>query len=131
MNKTFREYLTTNIGNKRIRSKNVDNDQIQENNKVSLVTSPITDFLDEIEVGNRNEKSDEYKPQKTRPINYKRWWRKEDVLKLYQGIVKFGYNLELLELWFEHKWTTQQIKRKIKSEEKKRPDAIIKAMDRK
>lgn len=131
MDKTFREYLTTNTGNKRMRSNNVNNDQIRENNKVLLVTSPITDFIDEIEVGNRNEKCDGYKPQKTRPVNYKRWWKKEDVLKLYQGIVKFGYNLDLLELWFEHKWTIQQIKRKIKSEEKKRPNAIIKAMERK
>ena len=94
--------------------------------KISKVTDLRTDFIgDEIEVssfGNSIGYIDD------RPKNYKKWWRKEDVLELYQGILEIGYNIELLEIYLNYKWSPKQIRDKIKREEKIRPELIAKAM---
>jgi len=94
--------------------------------KISKVTDLRTDFIgDEIEVssfGNLKNCIND------RPKNYKKRWRKEDILKLYRGILELGYNIELLEIYLNYKWSPKQIKDKIKREEKIRPELIAKAM---
>ena len=87
----------------------------------SKVTDPKSYFMDEIEVRKFKEE--------TKPINHKRWWKKEDILKLYQGLFEVGYSLDLLEIYFNHKWTKKQIQSKIKREEKIRPELIKKAIE--
>lgn len=99
----------------------------KKNPKISPnVTDVITDFIgDEIEIGKLfTFKNDKEK----KPKNYRKKWKKDDLIKLYQGIMKIGYNTELLSIWFNFKWTPKQIKDKIKREEKIRPDLIAKAM---
>lgn len=90
------------------------------------ITDLRTDFIgDEIEVSSFK------KPNvciDDRPKNYKKWWRKEDVLKLYQGILEVGYNIQLLEIYLNHKWSSKQIRDKIKREEKIRPNLVNQAM---
>lgn len=87
------------------------------------VTDLITDFIgDEMEIGSLFTDIDE------KPKNYKKWWRKEDILKLYQGLMEVGYNTELLALYFNYKWTPKQIRDKLKREEKIRPKLIARAM---
>ena len=56
-------------------------------------------------------------------------WRKEDVLHLYQGLIKYGYTLQFLRYHFNNKYTEQQIKRRLKYEEKIRPQLINKTMN--
>ena len=115
-NKTIREILFEESSKKDSRVKS----------KISKVTDLRTDFIgDEIEVSSFGN-SISY--LKDRPKNYKKWWRKEDVLKLYQGILELGYNIELLEIYLNHKWSPKQIRDKIKREEKIRPELITKAM---
>lgn len=93
--------------------------------KISKVTDLRTDFFgDEIEISSFENPSN----HNNRPKNFKKWWKKEDVLKLYQGILEVGYNIEFLEVYLNYKWTTKQIKDKIKREEKIRPELIAKAM---
>lgn len=94
--------------------------------KISKVTDLRTDFIgDEIEVSSFGNSMSYLED---RPKNYKKWWRKEDVLKLYRGILEVGYNIDLLEIYLNHKWSTKQIRDKIKREEKIRPELIAKAM---
>lgn len=94
--------------------------------KISKVSDLRTDFIgDEIEVRSFKNMNDCIND---RPKNFKKWWRKEDILKLYQGIFELGYNVELLEIYLNHKWTSKQIRDKIKREKKIRPKLITKAM---
>ena len=94
--------------------------------KISKVTDLRTDFIgDEIEVSSFGNPIDHLDDK---PKNHKKWWRKEDVLKLYQGILEIGYNIELLEIYLNHKWSSKQIRDKLKREEKIRPKLIAQAM---
>lgn len=115
------------------------------------VTDPISDFIDdELEIIVKdikiNKKEEEIKnidgvelkkkPIKgfTRkmiedvPVNYRKWWKKEELLRLYQGLKEYGYNLDLLVRHMNYTRSRSQIQYKIKSEEKIRPHLIKRCM---
>lgn len=109
-NKTLRELIIEGFPKK--------NPRIDSN-----VTDLITDFIgDEMEIGCLSVTKDK------KPRNYRKTWKKEDILKLYQGLMEVGYNTELLSLYFNREWTPKQIHDKIKREEKIRPKLVAQAM---
>ena len=119
-------------------------------NSQNKVTNPATDFFgDELLVTINNikqhqkEESKKNKPKKKTklikthlhsmpykevPENYKIWWRKEDIKKLYKGLMVYGYDLSYLEYYLEYKWTRKQIDLRLKHEYRVRPHLIEKAM---
>ena len=110
------------------------------------VTDPIKDFIDEeiigiiqnIKMNNytdvdgvryKNKETTHYFTQDEKvPINYRKRWTKEDLMKLYKGIVIHGLDLEYLVYWMDYKYTRRQLKYRIKQEEKIRPHMINAAM---
>lgn len=110
------------------------------------VTDPITDFINEellkivkdIKMNDYKDvdgvkykskpKSRYYIQDEKVPLNYRKRWTKDDLKKLYKGIVIYGLNLQFLVYWMDHKFTRRQIHYKIKYEEKIRPHMINSAI---
>ena len=108
------------------------------------ITNPVIDYIDEELINTikdiKNNIKEEKKQIKLIPthlksepfkevtINYKKWWRKEDVKELYKGLIKYGYNIPLLEYHLNYKWSQKQIRLRLKYEYKVRPKTIEKAM---
>ena len=67
-------------------------------------------------------------PYKEVPISYKKWWKKDDIKKLYKGLMKYGYDISFIEKYMDYKWTRDQIRRRLKYENQIRPHLIEKAM---
>lgn len=67
-------------------------------------------------------------PYKEVPKNYKRWWRKEDVKRLYKGLMKYGYDISFIEYYLNYEWTRDQIRRRLQHEYKIRPHLVERAM---
>ncbi|ELP86907.1 hypothetical protein EIN_314460 [Entamoeba invadens IP1] len=55
-------------------------------------------------------------------------WDKQEILKLYTGIMKYGADFGLIELMFDDR-TRKQIKAKFKAEERVRPNMIERALN--
>ena len=64
---------------------------------------------------------DDGKPRRTKK------WTREETLKLYTGIMKYGPDFGLIELMFPNR-TRKQIKAKFKAEERVRPMMVEKAL---
>ncbi|BFU21821.1 myb family DNA-binding domain containing protein [Entamoeba histolytica HM-1:IMSS-B] len=105
--------------------------------KLKELKQPFNRYLDEECIGEiSNEKSGEengtehnsskrsnlLKPKKSKK------WDKEEILKLYTGIMKYGADFGLIELMFDGR-TRKQIKAKFKAEERIRPKMIEKALN--
>lgn len=104
----------------------------------STKPTPVSYFMDEICVGEviphtsiendasevsvKRKWNDETKPKKTKK------WDKDEILKLYTGIMKYGADFGLIQLMFEDR-TRKQIKAKFKAEERIRPKMIEKALN--
>ena len=113
--------------------------------KYTNVTNPVSDYFeDEILVITKDikehlESTSKKKtkliktyfhsmPYKEVPKNYKKWWRKDDILKLYKGLMIYGYDLSFLEYYLDYKWSREQIRRRMQVEYKIRPQTVEKAM---
>lgn len=105
----------------------------------SKATNPITDFIgDEIMVETKKPKPNKNMkilktnlnsiPYKEVPDSYHCWWKKEDLKQLYVALTVCGYNIELITKYLNYKWTYEQIRRKLKTEYRIRPQLIEKAM---
>ncbi|ELP87356.1 hypothetical protein EIN_096130 [Entamoeba invadens IP1] len=60
--------------------------------------------------------------------NRKPHWRREDILKFYEGLTLYGANFALLELFFNGTRTHKQLLARFKLEQKMRPELVSKAM---
>ena len=109
---------------------NKQKETVNRDDEEQLVGEVLTD--DSVEEGNNTSNTIQVKrvTQSKPKIKRIKKWEKEEVMKLYRGLLKYGTDFGLIELTFNDR-TRKQIKAKFKSEERIRPKVIEKVLNSK
>ena len=113
-----------------------ENKTIQEINEVDddeICVGSIDDMteksVEDNETANNKKPRDVDDKKEKKAKNFKKWWKKEEVIELYKAIIACGLNFSMIEAYMKYTRTRQQIKLRYKVEYKLRPEIMNKAIN--